>query len=339
MHDAPADLARLHLNESATAPAACVRAIEAELGSTNLYPDARYEALTAAIARRWAVGQGNVAVGNGADELLLICALTLGDLSRPGVVTEGTFTGHRFALEVARRGVRSVPLVGGRIDASAFARALPGAGLAVLCTPHNPSGVALGQDELDEITLAAAAADVPLVVDEAYMEFAPAGTASAASIAPDGRVVVLRTFSKAYGLAGVRVGYAIGSQQTVQALANAQRVLPFRVNRLGQVAALAALEDRDHLKRVREDVASRRTWFTAALRERGFSVPDSAANFVAVRVTDPTATRERLFRDFGIAVRDTTDMGYMGHVRISLGTRDVLERILVALDHLNGDVA
>lgn len=325
-------VARLHLSESAVASTRCLPAIAAAIDASNLYPDPECTELTAALARHWNLEPENFAVGNGSDELILLCALTLGDPSRPGVVSAGTFAGHRFALEIARREVREVPLANGRVDAAAFADALGAAGIAFLCTPHNPSGVALRSVEFNQIVRAAADAGTTLVVDEAYMEFAPEGTASATTLASSrAGMVALRTFSKAYGLAGLRVGYAIASGGDAGALRHAQRVLPFRVNRLGQVAAVAALEDGACIQRVRDRTARRRRWFTEALRSVGFYVHDSSANFVTVQVRDSADVRRRLLSEHGIAVRDTSDMGYPNHVRISLGADEELERVLAAL--------
>jgi histidinol-phosphate aminotransferase len=326
------ELARLHLSEGSVASTRCIPAIASEIETVNLYPDPDCEALVLALARHWQTTPEHIAVSNGSDELILLCALALGDPSRPGTISGGTFRGHRFALEVSHRGYREVPLVDGRIDAESFARAIPEAGIAFVCTPHNPSGTVLAQEEFDLIVAAAAASGVPLVVDEAYMEFAPKATASAVCLsAPGLRVVALRTFSKAYGLAGVRVGYAIGSRLEIAALRAAQRVLPFRVNRLGQAAALAALEDAGCIERVRAETARRRQWFTQALREAGFRVHESATNFVTVAVEDPVELTRTLREDHAIAVRDTRDMGYPGHVRISLGEKNELERVIRAL--------
>ena len=329
--DAVAD-ARLHLSESPVASPHCRLAIEAELTAINRYPDPDCRALTTALARHWRLDSDNLAIGNGSDELILLCALALGSPPSPGVVTAGTFAGHRFALEVARRGVREVPLTDGRIDVQSFAEALDGAGIAFLCTPHNPSGAALSRNELAGIVDAARAARTTLIVDEAYMEFAPVATASVArAVQADANTVALRTFSKAYGLAGVRVGYAIANVSDAAALRHAQRVLPFRVNRLGQAAALAALEDVNCIERVRAETAKKRAWFTSALRDAGVTVRDSSTNFVAVQVADPAAVVRLLLQEFGIAVRDTTEMGYPGHVRISLGADEDLCRVIEAL--------
>lgn len=302
------------------------------MAAVSLYPDPDCEQLVSALARRWSTTPEKIAVSNGSDELILLCALALGDTARQGVVSAGTFRGHRIALEVARRGCHEVSLVDGQIDAESFAHAIPDAGIAFLCTPHNPSGTALSTPEFELIVAAAMATGVPLVVDEAYMEFATAGTPSAVDLVEsDLAVIALRTFSKAYGLAGLRVGYAVGGRREIAAIRSAQRVLPFRVNRLGQAAALAALADDTCIDRVRTETAEKRRWFTQGLRARGFRVHDSEANFVTVAVDDPAAVARELRDDHAIAVRDTQDMGYPGHVRISLGRKSELERALRAL--------
>lgn len=307
-------------------------ALNAQLAEINRYPDPSYEDLVRALALHWNLSPANIVVGNGSDELILLCALTLGESGRPGVISAGTFAGHRLALEVARRGCREVPLRGGRVDVDGVLRVLPGAGIAFLCTPHNPSGVALTHKELNRIAETAAEAEVTLVVDEAYMEFAPDNTASATAAIPSTHhVVALRTFSKAYGLAGVRVGYALANETDADLLREAQRVLPFRVNRFGQAAAIAALDDRECIPRVRRETAEKRDWFTVALRENGFQATDSAANFVTVAVSDSDVAARRLLLDHQVAVRDTSDMGYPDHLRISLGSREELQRALSAL--------
>ena len=134
----------------------------------------------------------------------------------------------------------------------------------------------------------------------------------------------------------MRVGYALANDEDAAILRDAQRVLPFRVNRLGQAAALAALADDACISRVRREVADSRRWFTMRLRQLGFAVHDSAANFVCIEVSDCANYSRRLLTEHQIAVRDTTDMGYPGHLRISLGSRAELERVLDALERIRG---
>jgi histidinol-phosphate aminotransferase len=150
-----------------------------------------------------------------------------------------------------------------------------------------------------------------------------------ALLADHPRLLVLRTFSKIAGLAGLRIGYAIGSLEIMNRL-NRVRA-PYNVNRLGQVAALAALGDAEHAARTRQLVLEERRFVMAGLAERGIVCSPSQANFLLVRVGDPARVRERLARA-GILVRDGGAVGFPGHLRISLGTREVNERVLKLLE-------
>jgi histidinol-phosphate aminotransferase len=174
--------------------------------------------------------------------------------------------------------------------------------------------------------------DSPLVVlDEAYRDFCddpdyPDGVALLASFP---RLLVLRTFSKIAALAGLRVGYAVGALESIDRL-NRVRA-PFNVNRLGQVAALAALDDPEHWQRTRRLVLEERAFLARELARRGFTFPPSQANFFLVKVAGATAVRERLLRG-GLAVRDGAGVGFPDHLRISIGTREANERLLRGLD-------
>ena len=169
------------------------------------------------------------------------------------------------------------------------------------------------------------------MLDEAYHDFVddPDYPDGVALLVRFPRLLVLRTFSKIAGLAGLRVGYAIGSLETIDRL-NRVRA-PYNVNRLGQVAALAALGDPEHAARTRQLVLEERRFVVAGLAERGLTCSPSQANFLLVRVNDPAPARERLARG-GILVRDGAGIGFPGHLRIALGTRDVNERVLKLLE-------
>jgi histidinol-phosphate aminotransferase len=140
---------------------------------------------------------------------------------------------------------------------------------------------------------------------------------------------VLRTFSKIAGLAGLRVGYAIASLETIDRL-NRVRA-PYNVNRLGQVAAVAALDDPEHAARTRKLVLGERAYLAAGLERRGIGYAPSQANFMLVRVANSAEARERLLRG-GILVRDGAAVGFPGHLRISVGTREVNDRLLKLLE-------
>ncbi|MFJ3306323.1 pyridoxal phosphate-dependent aminotransferase [Streptomyces sp. NPDC086549] len=321
---------RLHLSESPYGPSPhALRAAHEAVDDTGTYPDPTRTAPARAIADLLGVRPDQVAVANGSDELVLLTALCLGDRQRPGVTTAGTFPGYRICLENVRRGCREVPVDG----IAALADAFDGAGVAYVCNPHNPTGGALDRASFDLLVERAAATGTPLVVDEAYLDFAPPGTPQVLDYLGTGApVLALRTFSKAHGLAGLRIGYAVGSAGLVGRLREVQGSMPFSVNRAAQAAAVAALADRDHLERVRQGNAVARERFRADLAARGRRALPSVTNFLAVPVPYSARAERLLERDHGILVRDAGRFGLDGHLRISVGEAAHLDRLLDALD-------
>ncbi|MCX4918656.1 histidinol-phosphate transaminase [Streptomyces sp. NBC_00687] len=325
---------RLHLSESPYGPSPhALRAAHAAVDDTGTYPDPTRTAPARAIADLLGVRPEQVAVANGSDELVLLTALCVGDPGRPGVTTAGTFPGYRICLENARRGCHEVPLDGTSPGVTALADAMEGAGIAYVCNPHNPSGGALNRAELDLLVERAAATGTPLVVDEAYLDFAPPGTPQILDHLGSGApVLALRTFSKAHGLAGLRIGYAVGDADLVARLREVQGTMPFSVNRAAQAAAVAALADREHLEQVRSGNTAARERFRAALAARGRHALPSVTNFLAVPVGDSARAERLLEDDHGILVRDAGRFGLAGHLRISVGPAGHLDRLLDALD-------
>lgn len=341
---ATAGPARLHLSENpyGASPLALAAAREA-IDLTEVYPDPARQSPVAALAAHLGVAEDQIAVANGSDELVLLTALALGDTTRPGVTTAGTFPGYRICLETARRGCTEIPLTGPRgldpervdTDAERFAEALATAGIGYLCNPHNPTGALLDRPRFDLLVAAAERTGTPLVVDEAYAEFAPAGSPQLLDhLASGAPVVSLRTFSKAYGLAALRIGYAVGRADLIAKLREAQGTMPFSVNRAAQAGAVAALADRATLARTVALTAERRAWFRAELAARGRRSLPSATNFVAVAVPDSARAERLLAERHDILVRDAGRFGLPGFLRVSLGPTEQLERFLDVLDEL-----
>jgi histidinol-phosphate aminotransferase len=181
------------------------------------------------------------------------------------------------------------------------------------------------------------AADAPLVVvDEAYRDFcddpeSPDGVALAREFP---FVIALRTFSKIAGLAGLRIGYAVAQPEIIDRL-NRVRA-PYNVNRLAQVAAVAALDDRPHLDRTRAHILAERPKLAAALRERGSIVPPSQANFLLVKVDARAGVLRQALLKTGILVRDGAGIGFPGHLRVSIGTTAANARLLEVWDRTLG---
>lgn len=311
---------RLDLNESAAAPPARVlRAIRQAAGRAHRYPDIDCGELRAALAARHHVDRDMVLVGTGTSELVTMIALAH---RRAGaVLTTRTWPLYEQVLTALDVPIHPVPLFGYGLPVAGVARALSGgAAWAMVCNPHNPCGTVLAPADVERLLAAAAAGGGLAVFDEAYADFAgPDAGSGLAALAAGADCLVLRTFSKAYALAGMRVAYAVGPRQRIAALRAFQT--PYRVGVLAHVAAVAAVAESDHVDAAARRVAALRDRTAAALKRRGFPCPPSGTNFLLVHVgADAAAVARGLLAAHGIAVSDAGPLGFPGHVRVTMGT-------------------
>jgi histidinol-phosphate aminotransferase len=328
-----ADVVRLSANENPLGPSAhVVEAIRREAPHVHLYPDGGSSALREALARGLGISPAQIIVGNGADELITLIALAAFDPGDEIVMPHPSFEPYATGTNIAGARMVQSPLAGYETDLDDMRRRVTARTKAVfLCSPHNPAATIIPRRPLLAF-LDSLGTDPPLVVlDEAYRDFVddPEYPDGVALLGRYPRLLVLRTFSKIAGLAGLRIGYAIGSLETIDRL-NRVRA-PYNVNRLGQVAAVAALEDPAHAERTRALVLEERRFLMQGLAERGLTCSPSQANFLLVRLREPERVLERLLRA-GILVRDGAAVGFPGHLRISIGTREINERVLKLLE-------
>jgi histidinol-phosphate aminotransferase len=326
------DLVRLSANENPLGPSPrAVAAITREAGRVHLYPDGGSTALRAALAKRHGLAPAQLLVGNGADELIALIAAAAFEPGDQVIVPEPAFEPYTISATLAGARVVSSPLAGYDTDLDDVRRKVTAQTKAIiLCSPHNPATTIIRRGPLCAF-LEGLGDDSPLVVlDEAYIDFCDDADRvdGIALLARHPRLIVLRTFSKITGLAGLRVGYTAASAESIERL-NRVRA-PFNVNRLGQAAALAALEDEDHTEKTRQLVLEERAFLGAGLTKRGYTFPPSQANFLLVRVPDAPALRARLLHE-GILVRDGAALGFPGHLRIAIGTHATNERVLALL--------
>ena len=326
------DLVRLSANENPLGPSPrVVAAVAAEAARVHLYPDGASHAVRDALGRRLGIAPDQIILGNGADELIGHIALAAFDPGDEVVVPQPSF--EPYAIGVTLAGARVVPSPLAKYDTDledVRRKVTPRTKAVFLCSPHNPTGTIIRREPLLAF-LDALGDDPPLIVlDEAYREFAddPEYPDGVSLFVRCPRLIVLRTFSKIAGLAGLRIGYAMGGIDTISRL-NRVRA-PYNVNRLAQVAALAALEDQAYLERVRRLVVEERAFLSRELARKGYAFPPSQANFLLVEVPDAAASRARLLKA-GILVRDGAAVGFPGHLRIAVGTHEVNERLLAAL--------
>ncbi len=294
-------------------------------GSMNRYPDMAVTALTDALANRLGVPASHIATGPGSVGVLGQVIAAVCDPGDEVVYAWRSFEAYPILTSLAAASPVQVPLTAdGRHDLDAMAAAVTDRTRVVLvCTPNNPTGPAVVAAELERF-LDAVPRDVLVVLDEAYLEFVTADDAPDCLALQQRRdnVVVLRTFSKAYGLAGLRVGYAVAHEAIATALR--KTAIPFGVNALAQAAAVASLDaEEELLVRVKELVAERER-VVGALREQGWDIPDSQANFVWFGLGDETAEFAAFCDEAGLTVRPYGADG----VRATVAEREANDRLI-----------
>jgi histidinol-phosphate aminotransferase len=316
---------KLASNEGPWGPfPAALEALARSASSLNRYPDGGAFHLRQALAARHGVVAEQIVTGAGADALighLSVAALAPGD----EIVTGWpSFISYVLdALKVGGVPVR-VPLRDDRLDLEAVLAAItPRTKLVYVATPNNPTGTMTGRAELDDF-FERVPAHVLTVVDQAYLEYIEAPDypdAVAEYLQAGRRVLVLRTFSKIYGLAGLRVGYGVGPPDVIEAIGKIRRA--FDVNTQAQVAALASLDDEAELERRRALTAEGRATLERTLREHGLQPAGPAvANFLYVEAGDDAGPLfEALLRQ-GAIVRPMGAFGAPGALRITVGTPD-----------------
>ena len=315
-----ANLVKLNTNENPYPPSPAVaEAIRTELAaageSLRLYPDPLSGALCAAIAAREGLAPEQVFVGNGSDEVLAFAFQGLLAHARPLRFPDVTYSFYPTWCRLYGIDCETVPLADGfalRVDDYA------GGGPVILPNPNAPTGRAIPRAEVAR--LAAANADWPVVIDEAYVEF---GAESAAPlIASHPNLLVVRTLSKSHALAGLRVGYALGQAPLVEALVRLKDSFnSYPLDRLAQAGAVAALRDEAWFARSRDAVVAAREALGAGLAALGFEVLPSLANFVFARhPAHQGAALARALRERGIVVRHFAKPRIDAWLRITVGT-------------------
>jgi histidinol-phosphate aminotransferase len=336
-HQYDGELVHLASNETPWGPPPDVLEVaQRALEGLNRYPDPQKSLLRRRIAERCDVSPAMVAVGNGSCEILLAAAEAMLEPGAEVVYAWPSFSmyPHLAALTGARP--ITVPLdADGRHDLEAMAREVTHATrLVLVCNPNNPTATALPTAEIDAL-LAALPRHVAVIVDEAYVEFStlqdPDESLDLVRRHPN--LVVLRTFSKVYGLCGLRAGYALGPEGFRLAVDRVRQ--PFSVNALAQAAAAEALQHQDEVERRVERTAIERLHVDSELEERGLETTDSQANFswFSLGERDDVEVMRGL-AERGVIVRAGTALGQAGWIRVTYGTRQENDRFLAALDEV-----
>ena len=335
----PEDVAMMASNESPDPPLpAVVEAITRVLGRLNRYPDPTNAGLRRALSNRYGVPPNRIAIGNGSVEILLAAGEALLEPGAEVVYAWPSFSVYPHLAAASGATAITVPLdADERHDLEAIAREITVATrLVIVCNPNNPTSTALPLDEI-----AAFVAGVPrhvcVILDEAYCEFNTLDDpdASLDLLPKHPNLVLLRTFSKVYGLAGLRVGFALcGSESFVQAVNQVRQ--PFFCNAAAQAAAIEALRHQDAVTDRVERAVMARIEIDEGLRDLGIEPAESQANFVWFDLPEGTDERDvvRGLADRQVLVRAGTPLGREGALRVTYGRPDENERFLRALEGL-----
>jgi histidinol-phosphate aminotransferase len=322
---------KLNTNENPYPPSPRVKLALAEAinDRLRLYPDPLSTAFCRAVAQLHSVTPEMVMAGNGSDDLLTILTRAFvgpGDLAAfpsPSYVLYSTL--------VALQNGRSV-VVPYQNDWSLDwnAAAIPGLKLFWIANPDSPSGTALTREQVAQL---ATSLECPLIVDEAYADFADPARHSIPLIKDHANVIVTRSFSKGYGLAGIRLGYLVARPEMVEQLTKIKD--SYNCDTLSQVAGAAALSDQDYLRETRSRIIATRTRLTTELRALGYTVPDSQSNFVWATDGPPARGTFQKLKDRKILVRLMTYPGYPDGLRMTIGTDAEIDTLLESLKQLN----
>jgi len=325
---------KLASNENPLGPSPlALEAIERDLKRLHRYPDGNGTALRGKLAERWNVDPACLVLGNGSDEIIDLCMRVFVGVGEEIVVPHPTFLMYEKSAQSVGGVVRRVPLKDFGLDLpSMLSSVRPETKMIVVCQPNNPTGVAVSKSDFEGF-MRELPSDVPVLLDEAYADFMrdPERFSGRDYLETYPQLLTIRTFSKAYGLAGVRIGYGVGSPEMIARLDRIRS--PFSVNSLAQTAAEAALDDHRHLKRTLELTWEGLDYIYDRMKQLGRPYVPSQTNFLLIDVGDGKAVYEDLLRE-GVIVRHMGGYGLPGYIRVNVGIPSENSRFVESLERV-----
>ncbi len=329
------EIVKMASNENPLGPSPkALVSIRDNLETINYYPDAECFYLKKALEKKWRLGSDYFVIGNGSDEILMLTAVTFLEEGDEAITGWPSFLIYPLVIKKFGGKVISVPLKDFRFNLAAISKRITDkTKLIFIANPNNPTGTIISQKEADEF-LNEVPEKILVIFDEAYGEFVDSldYPKTVDFVKKRRNVLMLRSFSKSYGLAGLRIGYGIGSKEIIAYL-NRMRE-PFNVNRLAQIAATAALGDSEFLARSNKVIKEGRAYLYQSLKERGINYVPSMTNFILIEV--PMAGQivfEELLKS-GLIVRSMKEYDLENYIRLSIGTPKQNKRFIKALDKL-----
>lgn len=327
----PSQIVKLASNENPLGPSPKAKvAMAAAMDQAHIYPDGGGYRLRHAIAEKFGMNMKNVILGNGSNEIIELIGHAF---LRPGdevVTAQHAFVVYKLMATLFGATTIEVPDPGFQHDLEAMAAAItPRTKEIFVANPNNPSGTLVDQAALDRF-IDAVPEHVIVIFDEAYHEFLEQPV-DVLKYIREGRpnVVALRTFSKIQGLAALRIGYGLGSEEIISILQKTRQ--PFNVNAIAQAGALAGLEDADHQEKTRLLTWAGRDYLQNAFTERKMEFVPTFANFIMVKVGHGTSLFQAMLKK-GVIIRDMTSYNLPAWIRVSIGTQSENEKFVQVLD-------
>ena len=324
---------KLASNENPLGPSRkALRAMRAALRKVYLYPDGASFELKQRLSKEFGLGADQFVIGNGSNEIIELLARGFLNEGDRVISSDSSFLVYPLITQSCGASYVSVPMKDFRFDLKGILDQIDErTKLIFIANPNNPTGTYVRSDEVEDF-LSKVPKDVIVCFDEAYIDFVEAKDFPYLLFhvkANKPNIILLRTFSKSYGLAGLRVGYGIASQEMIKYLEKVRQ--PFNVNRLAQIAATAALDDQRFLWRTKRLVSRGRLYLYRKFTQMGLSFVPSEANFVLVNVgRDAKKISEAMLKK-GVIVRAMNAYGLNTYIRVTIGTRFELMRFIHAL--------
>jgi histidinol-phosphate aminotransferase len=328
---------KLASNENPIGPSPkAVEAVKNAVADANRYPDGGTHLLRAKLARQHGVGLDQIFVGLGSSEIIDLAARILLSRGKTGVTSYGSYAPFSLAIRASGAELVRVPQQSFSFDLRAIADAVAAhreTRVVYLANPNNPTGTTFGDAELQEL-LRRVPADVLVVLDEAYIHYADRADMpdSVQLFRKHRNLLTLRTFSKAYGLAGLRVGYSIGDTAVLEAM-NKLRT-PFNLTGVSQAGAIAALDDAEHVSLSIRENAAERARLTKGLSELGLRPVRSHANFIFIDIGPEAPELYNELLHEGVIVRPLGWMGMPEAMRVSVGIAHENDKLLAVMGRL-----
>ncbi|MFC5467755.1 histidinol-phosphate transaminase [Cohnella suwonensis] len=315
-----------------------LEAIRNEFENISIYPDGAAVELTNAIAARFGVNADQIIFGAGSDEIILMIARAYLSQGDETIMADMTFPQYKHNCTIENASIIEVPLKDGTHDLPAMlARVTDKTKVVWVCNPNNPTGTINTADEVESF-LSEVPAGVLVVLDEAYCEYIddPSFPDGLALLKKYPNVILLRTFSKIYGLASLRIGYGIGRPDVIRSINQVRE--PFNTSRFGQAAALASLQDEQFVASCREANKKGLVYLNEKFAELGLDAFPAYGNFIMVDVKRPSQDVFDALLRKGIIVRGGHKK-YPTHIRITVGSQEQNEKVVAALSAVLQEIA